>query len=1271
MQKRHILRHGLTTLFLAALALAVRAEGVADDSVFTDLPASQYRITPTELPHYGVQKKVALLDATAATPTVTIEYPVYEPLTAEETSVIKKYGHEVPDSIVPTVYYGVSRKQGLLDIDFCPIVQREGRYWRLTSCKIAVNSPITSSTSRFTIKSTSDGTAARWSDNSVLATGTWVKIRVSEEGIYELSASTLSSLGFNDISRVKLYGYGGRIQQEAWSFTSEDRVPDDLCEIPLYHKDNSVLFFAEGTVRWTWNSSYSKWIHENQPYSLYSYYFLTEGDSPLSFDTEESSVIPTQSFNSVTHHAVLDNDAAAIYTGGRELYDAYNFANGNSHNFSLSAPDIAEGTSGIVDIGFGASSSSSSTAVTVTLNSNALGSFTVSSYGSDESGYESRRSYTTSELAETNSFGITVSPANTARLNYIRLTYERTLLAGTEPFSFTPNASGAANIVVGNATSSTRLWRIGNADCVAANIEGTLSGDTFEAVVDDATQRYVIVDVSQTYDSPDIVGTVDNQNLHADNAADMVIIVPTSGLLLEQATRLAEAHQAAQGLRVNIVTAEQLYNEFSSGTPDASAYRRYMKMLYDRADSDDDLPRYLLLFGDCAWDNRMITDDWSGYDPDDFLLSFEVNENANNPITQSFPLGTLRSYVTDDFFGWLDDSEGTTYSRNKLDLAIGRFPCHEATTAKILVDKSIAYMNNENVGAWKNKVYVLGDDINDNLHMEASEEVAASIEEASENLLLIHKVYWDVYPRTYTATGYTYPQATAALQKYMAQGALIFNYLGHGSPDQISHATVLTKDDFLTSSNGRLPLWIFASCEISPYDTQCEDVGRNAIYNETGGAIAVLCASRSVYASSNESLNTEYCEYLLTNSGATNSLGDALRETKVALINNVADVTINKLKYTLLGDPALFIGAPKQRVVLDSINGEALTSSSMVQLKAGSVARFSGHVCDTDGNLATDFTGYMTATLSDRMETITCQNNSGADEDMVYQDRTKTVFEGSDSVTNGSFTFSVPIPRDISYTNDCGRITLYAVNNDHSIEANGYSEQFYLNGTSENLETDTIAPTIYAYLDTPDFANGGITSTSPVFMADISDDAGINASGISVGHDMELTLDGDATQSYVLNDYFTYTFGDYRSGQVVYELTGLEYGSHTLTFKAWDVNNNSTTVSLDFYVSDNVSQGFDVNATLNPATITTNFVTVLENDDASTVNLTLEVYDLTGRRVWTSTSTTTASYDVQTWGLTDQAGTPVAPGIYLYRAIAESTNGSQTTDAKKIIIIKQ
>lgn len=144
-------------------------------------------------------------------------------------------------------------------------------------------------------------------------------------------------------------------------------------------------------------------------------------------------------------------------------------------------------------------------------------------------------------------------------------------------------------------------------------MQATLSKtDTLEANVADGTQRFVVFNDNQTYPSPAFLGVVDNQNLHADSLVQMVIIIPSDGKFLSEANRLAEAHRKHQNLNVKVVTAMQLYNEFSSGTSDASAYRRYLKMLYDRAATTADAPQYLLFMGPSVWDNRLLTTSFQG-----------------------------------------------------------------------------------------------------------------------------------------------------------------------------------------------------------------------------------------------------------------------------------------------------------------------------------------------------------------------------------------------------------------------------------------------------------------------------------------------------------------------------------------------------------------------------------------------------------------------------------------------------------------------------------
>lgn len=160
--------------------------------------------------------------------------------------------------------------------------------------------------------------------------------------------------------------------------------------------------------------------------------------------------------------------------------------------------------------------------------------------------------------------------------------------------------------------------------------------------------------------------------------------------------------------------ADELYNEFSSGTPDANAYRRYLRMLSDKAQSEADMPKYLLLFGDGVWDNRMLTSGCRILNPDDYLLCFE-SENSFSAVD---------CFVSDSWFGMLGEGAGLYPNRELQDVAVGRFPVTYAEDAKVLVDKTISYAQNANAGPWQNTLMFMGDDGNGNIHMQDADEVA-------------------------------------------------------------------------------------------------------------------------------------------------------------------------------------------------------------------------------------------------------------------------------------------------------------------------------------------------------------------------------------------------------------------------------------------------------------------------------------------------------------------------------------------------------------------
>ena len=757
---------------------------------------------------------------------------------------------------------------------------------------------------------------------------------------------------------------------------------------------------------------------------------------------------------------------------------------------------------------------------------------------------------------------------------------------------------------------------------------------------------------------PEYVCRITNQDHHADEAVDMVIIIPTSQQLLAQAGRLKAYHEQQDGLTVRIVPADELYNEFSSGTPDATAYRRYMKMFYDRATTSGRKPRYLLLFGDGGWDNRMKTSEWSGYDPDDFLLCYE-SENSFSQVS---------CYVSDDFYCLLDDGEvieeanaGTTTYRGQPDVAVGRMPARTADDAKTLVDKVISYAQNTYAGSWQNEICMMGDDGNQNSHMKTADKVADVIEQNFPNYN-VKKIYWDAYQRTSSSTGYSYPDVTRLIKQQIQNGALMMNYCGHGAAYAMSHELVMKLKDFEESQTNYLPLWMTASCDIMPFDGQEDNIGETVMLSSKGGGVAFFGTTRTVYATYNEAMNLAFTQYVLT---PDISIGEAVRLAKCQLVSNGSDLTQNKLQYTLLGDPALHLAKPRQQIVVDSING--VSANETVKLAAGSVVRISGHVVDSTDDVDTSFNGTVALTVRDAEETITCRQNDAteADEPFVYNDRTKTLYNGSDNITDGKFSVTFAIPKDISYTDGSGLITVYAMSTDKTLTAHGETESFELVGSS-TAQTDSIGPSVYCYLNSKSFKNGGKVNTTPFFFAELYDESGINTSGSSIGHDLELVIDGLTQKTYNLNNYFEFDFGEYRSGKLQFSIPELSVGTHKLQFRAWDILNNSSTAELVFEVSEDAGTGeFSVTCSSNPAQTSTQFI-IFHNCMGQELKVTLNVFDTAGRQLWRQTETTVATSNTATldWNLNVAGGSRLRTGLYLCRI---TLNDSDSKTVKLLI----
>ena len=1097
--------------------------------------------------------------------------------------------------------------------------------------------------------------SSRYASESVLNSGKWVKIQVAEDGIYKLTAADLKKMGFSNLDKVAVYGYGGWPLDEDFSTTYIDDVP----EVAVWRGADYLLFYGKGPRKWEYSSDKS-FIHTNNPYSNYGYYFVTEKETTgRTMEKAASAAGATLQVTTFDDYVLHEEELVSVNSSGRELYGE-SFTSTLSRDFTISVPGITndEGKATLSFISRGNGT------ITMNVDGNALISGSVS-VPSDE--YEVARELyrerawmaDKGETVKVN-IGYSTTGHKNVHLNYFRLQMKRQLKV-YDNYTFFRSLSARGNasrFVIQGADASTLVFDV--TDGVnPQQMETSLNGTelSFSIPASASLREFVVVKPSQIK-APVTVGEVANQNLHALPQQDMIIIAQPN--FTTQAERLAEAHRTKDNLTVRVVTPESIYNEFSSGTPDATAYRRFMKMFYDRKTSEADAPKYLLLFGDGSFDNRKLTSAWKSVDMSNMLLTYQTENSLSS-----------QSYVIDDYFGFLDDADNKKSLQNKkLCLGIGRFPIRTVEQATQMVDKVISYMENKNTGSWKNNLCFMADDGSNTdgfmtEHMEFADQLAGYVESEHPEFL-VNKLYYDAYKKDMTAG--TYPDVRSGLQKLLKDGLLLFNYTGHGGTTALSDEKVLTQTDINQFTYTHLPVWVTATCDFTRFDDLNTSAGEDVFLNKSSGGIALFTTVRVAYSRPNFPINDNVIRNLFErNNGRRRTLGEVMQATKNTLSS------VYKLGFCLIGDPAVKMAYPEFGMKVTTVNGQSVDGNS-ISFKALEKITVEGEVLDVSGQLVTDFTGIVNPTVKDSKVTVTCLKNSNKDDSpaFTFTDYPNTIFIGNDSVRNGKFSFTFTVPKDISYSNLQGKMNLYAVDTESGNEAQGNFDNFIVGGTSDTAETDTIGPEIRAlYLNDTTFVDGGQVNTTPYFVAELWDKSGVNITGSSVGHDMMLVIDESTVLSYNLNSYYELLLGEDGTGIVKFPIPALEPGKHTAEFWVWDILNNSTVRTFTFEVVEGLKPFlFDVIATPGIAREQVTFH-LMHNRPESRMRVGIMVYDLAGRQLWkheeSGTSGLFENYTVS-WDLTS-GGARMRPGVYIYRAAISTDNSKDATKARKFIIL--
>ena len=1212
-----------------------------------------------ELPLYSDQLKLGAKYEISIQATITKSSPI-----TINTQAAKDH---IQDELNVWTTVEKNRNDYFLVYGFIPVIRSNSGYLKVEEVRLTIDygAPLVEKR---------DGPT--FADNSILSSGAIHKVSFTESGVYKLDYNYLKDLGI-DIDNINpknlaVYTSHGKALAEN---IIEERF-DDLIESPIlikgeednvFNSGDYILFYAKGDE--SWNTSNNTYNHEKNIYSDINYAFIKVKESQgkrLGTSSSLSTTAYTSSiYNSLQRYEEDKVNLLAAFTatqGTGQLWfgDRYNTVKEYDYTDKFDLTGYVLGEEIEIKLGFAGRNDENTSRVFLDLDGNTLDK---SLARINDSGSISTNRYANYALMNTTTtinnpngkivvrYPFQGNDVSEGWLDYLQFIIPKTLNFSGDPILISNqesvNYNNTALILTG---SPDHIWDVTSLD------------DIKNAFLDNGQIKYNSQDKLRlfyafneaTAMTPTKVGVVENQNLHSIDDVELIVIYhPTFENDIE---RYVEHRSSFGNLNVKAININHVYNEFSGGKVDPSAIRDLAKMVYDRTDNF----KYLLLVGDGSFDYKQLTPDIPDHN---FIPAYETKES----------LDPIDGFPTDDFYALLDINEGTNL-KGQLDIAVGRFPVKTAEEFTGLVDKLIHYDTHPDTqGDWKLKLGFAADDEDSGRHLTDTEDIANQTKLRHPDFNQ-QKIYFDAFLQESTPGGARFPDATKELNNAVFKGLLVLNYLGHGGPKGWAQERVLQVSDIQSWNNyDNIPLLITATCTFAGYDEpSVESAGEVSLLNERGGAIGLFSTTRAVFASDNKRLvSSVYDTMFTTQGGQLQTLGEILMRGKN---KNVQDTQkINARKFSLLGDPSMRLSVPLLNVETSKINGISVSEFSDT-LKALEQVTIEGIITDQNNQFVSDYNGIVYPTIFDKESTLRTLANDSNSGEKSFNVIKNILFKGAATVTNGMFSFTFVVPKDINYAYGPGRISYYATNPDR-VDAKGSNDEFIIGGTSNNIIQDNQGPEIQIFMNDESFVYGGITNTDPVLLIKLEDENGINVAGTSIGHDLSGTLDEDNQGTFIMNDFYEATVDNFRQGSARYPISGLESGRHSIAVKAWDVLNNSSEARSEFVVikdGDNLLE--HVLNYPNPFTTSTNFQ--FEHDLTSTeLDILITIYTISGKVIKTIEATKYATgfrIDDIHWDGTDDFGSDIGKGVYLYKIKARSDefNLFRESEFEKLVILK-
>lgn len=1217
------------------------------------------------------------------TPVVTLSDEVYAPVTLKRGMLPAELFRNVGSSVMISTGVGYEMKRASVQLSILPFRRNAntGLVEKLISFRYTIN-----------MLPQNNATVIRggeeYATHSVLATGNWYKIAVQQDGVYKMDKAFLDALGINtatiDPRNIRIYGNGGGMLPEANSALRYDDLQENAIKVSgeedgRFDAGDYVQFYATGPHRWVYDSVAKKFVHQLNIYSNDACYFITTdlGAGKRIGVQQNLNDVANVTVNTFDDRAFHEQELENFLESGRDWYgESFEFETTQSFPFSFS--NLITGVPVQVTATVASKSIYTTNTFTMSAAGQVINSADIAKVCSDYTcPFANIAKLQGSFTASSGNFEIQLNYKRNGQdavgwLNYIEVNLQRQLSWTGNQMNFRSIASAhqgnISKFTVSNTNASLVIMDVTNPlNCQRQAVTDGGSQMQF-TIATDTLHEFVIFADNEGY-TPAAIGKIPNQDLHGLAQADYLIVTPPG--LLTYANELADFHREKSGISVNVVTTDEVYNEFSSGTLDISAIRDFTRMFYNRAGTDATmLPKYICLFGDGSYDNKG---------------NIEGNQGPIPTYQSANSVSATSSFVSDDFYGLLDATEGGNIldPNAKLDIAIGRLPVNNEDQAASVLNKIKIYGSPESFGNWRNVVTFVADDEDNNTHIKDADDVAVEVS-ASYPVYNFDKIYFDAYQQISIPGGTRYPDANIAINNRICNGTLIMNYVGHGGVGGWAHERVLGINDIESYTNlYKLTLFVTATCEFSKYDDPAvESAGEKLLSNNQGGAIALVTTVRLVYSSANRLMNQAFMDNVfLPVNGVIPPLGEVFRKGK----NSIGGDTNNR-KFTLLGDPALTLNYPELDIATTTINKQPAGSSNDT-LKALQLVTIEGKVNDANGNTMTSFNGTLYPTVYDKPIIYQTLANDPGSQVRNFVLQKNIIYNGKASVKDGIFSFSFVVPKDISYQYGFGKLSYYAENG--VIDANGYKNDVVIGGVSDTANLDDKGPEVKVYMNDDKFVTGGITDENPSILVKLSDENGVNTVGTGIGHDIAGILDNDSKNTLVMNDFYSADLDSYQSGEARYPLTSLSEGLHTIVVKAWDVYNNSSEGSTEFIVSSSAELALaHVLNYPNPFTTRTEFM-FEHNMPGQMLEVMVQIYSVSGKLVKTirqsvmpemmafnsagcSDAGTAGGYRVNNifWDGKDDYGDPIGKGVYVYKLTVHADNGMKADTFEKLVILK-